>query len=147
VIRKNEKIILDPASYIRYQQITMVLVSLDSEKLAKMYYQLMPVLDEAYRELGYPSGKFQEALEHTLDLLLKTPIPQGDILLEEKITTYAFADPQLEALDDARKHFLRMGPQNVRALKAKLREIKEALKNVKKADSPPLPDENNGIVE
>jgi len=128
VIEGNGKIILDPSSYIRYQPITMVLVSLDSEKLVRIYRQLAPVIEEAYRELGYPGTEFQETLEEAIDVLLKTPIPEGEILLEEKVTTYAFADPNLEALSDIRKHFLRMGPQNVRKIQAKLREIKEVLK-------------------
>lgn len=127
VMKKNGKIIPDPTGYIRYQAITMVLVSLDSEKLVRVYRQLVPVIEEAYQELGFPGTKFQETLEEAIDVLLKTPIPEGEILLEEKVTTYAFADPKLEALSDVRKHFLRMGPQNVRKIKAKLREIKDAL--------------------
>jgi hypothetical protein len=127
VIRKNGKIIPDPTGYIRYQPITMVLVSLDSEKLVRLYRQLAPVIEEAYRELGYPGTKFQETLAEAIDVLLKTPIPEGEILLEEKVTTYAFADPHLEALNDVQKHLLRMGPQNARKIQAKLREIKTAL--------------------
>lgn len=128
VIKKNGKITPDPTGYIRYQPITMVLVSLDSEKLVRVYRQLMPVIEEAYRELGFPGTKFQETLEGAIDVLLETPIPEGKILLEEKVTTYTFADPNLEALSDVQKHLLRMGPENARKIKAKLREIKEALK-------------------
>jgi hypothetical protein len=127
VIKKNGKIIPDPNGYIRYQPITMVLVSLDSEKIVKIYRQLAPVIQEAYQELGCPGTKFQQTLEAAIDILLKTPIPEGEILLEEKVTTYAFADPNLEALSDVQKHLLRMGPENVKKIQAKLREIKEAL--------------------
>lgn len=128
VIKKNGKIILDPNGYIRYQPITMVLVSLDSEKIVEVYRQLVSVIQEAYRELGYTGTKFQQTLETAIDILLKTPIPEGEILLEEKVTTYAFADPNLEALSDVQKHLLRIGPENVKKIQAKLREIKEALK-------------------
>lgn len=127
VIKENGKIILDPTSYIRYQPIAMVLVSLESEKLVMVYHQLLPVIEEAYQELGYPGTKFRESLEEAIEVLLKTPIPEGEILLEEKVTTYAFADPHLEALSDTQKHLLRMGPQNARKIQAKLREIKAAL--------------------
>jgi hypothetical protein len=127
VTKKNGKIIPDPNGYIRYQPITMVIVSLDSEKLVRVYRQLAPVIEEAYRELGFPGATFQETLEEAIDVLLKTPIPEGEILLEEKVTTYTFADPNLEALSDVQKHLLRMGPENVRKIKAKLREIKAAL--------------------
>jgi hypothetical protein len=127
VIKENGEIILDPSSYIRYQPIAMVLVSLDSEKLVRVYRQLLPVIEEAYQELGYPGTKFQETLEEAIDVLLKTPITGREILLEEKVTTYTFADPRLEALSDTQKHFLRMGPQNVKKIQAKLREIKKVL--------------------
>jgi hypothetical protein len=131
VIKKNGEIIPDPNSYIRYQPMTMVLVSLDSEKLVRVYRQLAPVIEEAYRELGYPGTKFQGTLEEAIGVLLKTPVPEGEILLDEKVTTYTFADPNLEALSDIQKHFLRMGPENVRKIQAKLREIKEALERGK----------------
>jgi hypothetical protein len=129
VIRKDGKILLDPVSYIRYQPITMVLVSLDSHQMVKVYHQVKPLLEKAYQELGYPGQKFQETLEHAINVLLKTPIVNGDILLNEKVTTYTFADPHLEALNDAQKHFLRMGPENVKKIKSKLTEILKALKD------------------
>jgi hypothetical protein len=40
---------------------------------------------------------------------------------------FKFADPQLEGLAAAQKQLLRTGPDNMRRIKAKLREIKEAL--------------------
>jgi hypothetical protein len=36
-------------------------------------------------------------------------------------------DPELESLSDAKKHLLRMGPDNVGAIQAKMREIAIAL--------------------
>lgn len=129
VIEGNGKIILDPASYIRYQPIAMALVSIDSERFVRVYRQLLPVIEEAYSELGYPGINIQETLEQAVDVLLKTPILKGDILLEEKVTTYAFAEPELEALNDAQKHLLRMGPQNIKKIQDKLREIKKILQS------------------
>jgi hypothetical protein len=128
VIKKDGKILLDSSSYIRYQPITMVLVSLDSQQLVKIYHQVKPLLEKAYQELGYPGQKFQDTLERAIRVLLRTPSVNGDILLQEKVTTYAFADPHLEALNEAQKHFLRMGPENVKKIKSQLEEILEALK-------------------
>ncbi len=127
VIRRSGKIIVDPESYRRYDAVTGVLSSVGSETLAAHYRQLRPLLEEAYRELGKPGQTFHETLEQALDVLLKTPIPGGDVLLEEKVTTYAFADSRLEGLNPARKHLLRMGPANIRIIHGKLREIKEKL--------------------
>jgi hypothetical protein len=36
-------------------------------------------------------------------------------------------DPDLENLTAAQKHLLRMGPENIRVIQAKLREIAQAL--------------------
>lgn len=127
VIRRKGKIIIDPRSYKRYNAITSVLFSIRSETLAAHYRQLRPLLEEAYRELGKPEKTFKETLEQALNVLLKTPIPEGEVLLEEKVTTYSFTDPRLEGLNDAQKHLLRMGPRNMRIIQEKLREIKERL--------------------
>lgn len=127
VVEKGEKILVDPLSYRRYDFITRVLVSLETEKLVSRIEGLMPLLDKAYGELGYPGESFRDVLIGALDTLLKTPVPKGDILLEEKITAYAYTDPKLEELSDAQKHLLRMGPGNIRLIRRKLAELKDAL--------------------
>jgi hypothetical protein len=63
-----------------------------------------------------------------LDVLLKTPVVDKEIRLEAKVKSFAIEDPELEQLNEAQKHLLRMGPQNSRACRKKLKEIKEALK-------------------
>jgi len=128
VIKRNGKIVVDPLSYIRYQPAVMTFVSIETEKVVEYYRQLQPVIEEAYKELGYPGKGFNEVLEQALAVLLETPILEGDIYLEEKVRTYAFADPRLESLDDVRKLLLRMGPENTRKIREKLREIATALK-------------------
>jgi len=127
VIRKEGNVFLDPTSYIRYQPFAMVVTSIDSEKLASIYKQLLPLLEEAYGELGYPGKEFQESLEAAIEVLLKTPVIENNILLEEKVTSFAFADPHLEGLNDVQKHLLRMGPENIKKIKTKLKEILTAL--------------------
>jgi hypothetical protein len=50
-------------------------------------------------------------------------VVEGPIVLEKKIMSYALADPKLEELDAAQKHLLRMGPENLQLIQAKLREL------------------------
>jgi len=128
VVEKGDQVIINPRSYIRYQAIPMVLASLETEVLVGIYKKLIPVLEEAYQELGYPGKHFRQPLARALDQLIATPVVEGDVILEEKVSSYAFADPKLEALSEAQKHLLRMGPQNTRALIRKLKEIRDALK-------------------
>ena len=128
VFQRNGKIVVDPMSYIRYQPAVMAFVSIETEKAVKYYRRLRPVIREAYQELGYPGQGFDDVLAQALEVLLETPVVEGDIYLEEKVRTYAFADPRLEKLNDVQKLLLRMGPENTRKIREKLREIAAALK-------------------
>jgi hypothetical protein len=40
---------------------------------------------------------------------------------------YEFADPELSALSSGQKALVRMGPENARRVKAKLRELRAAI--------------------
>jgi Protein of unknown function (DUF3014) len=128
VQRKSELTRLDPRSYIRYQPFIMTFLSLKTEDLVTIYITLTPLINEAYRELGYPDKSFSETLNQAFDQLLNTPVEDKEILLEEKIKSFAFTEPRLENLNDAQKHLLRMGPQNIRDCKRKLKEIRDALR-------------------
>ncbi len=123
VFKRGENIFLDPAGYKRYDSTASILASLDSRKLVEIYRQVKPLMEEAYKELGYPGKEFGETLLQAFSVLLNTPVPGGDILLEEKVMVYAFEDPGLEHLSAAQKHLVRMGPKNAEKIKAKLREI------------------------
>jgi len=123
VIKKKGSFYVNPDSYNRYNLVADVFASLDSEGCAKLYEQLKPLIREAYRDLGYPEQDFQQTLFKAIIELLKTPVIEGEILLEEEVITYKMADPKLEQLSPAQKHLIRMGPENVRKIQAKLREI------------------------
>lgn len=123
VFKRGENIFIDPAGYKRYNSTVAILASLDSRKLVEIYRQVKPLMEDAYKELGYPERKFGETLLQAFSVLLNTPVPGGDILLEEKVMVYAFEDPGLEHLSAAQKHLVRMGPKNAEKIKTKLREI------------------------
>ncbi len=85
--------------------------------------QLNPLLDEAYKELGYPEEKFEDSLFEAFSVLMSTPVVYGDIYLRKKVISFAFKDPKLEKLNAAQKHLLRMGPENVKQIHTILKEI------------------------
>lgn len=124
---RGESLLVDPASYGRYDLAATVFTSLDTEGTVRLYRRLEPLVDEAYRDLGYPDAEFDRTLQRAIAHLLETPIVQGEIALEEKVVSYAFADPRLEELSAAQKQLLRMGPGNVRRVQAKLRELAREL--------------------
>ena len=50
------------------------------------------------------------------------------VALDPNGVTYAYSDPKLESLSPAQKQFLRLGPRNSQAIRAKLEEIAALLK-------------------
>jgi len=126
-VTKAGQLVVDPASYRRYDGLTEVFVSLNTAGTVQLYYQLKPLLDVAYRDLGYPDGDFHESLLVAIDELIATPLIEGDIEVESGVLSYRYRDPDIESLSDVDKHLLRMGPENVGAIQAKLRELSVAL--------------------
>ena len=124
----GEELFVDPRSYDRYNLHADAVAALDSVGTASLYLTLKPRISDAYRELGYPEGDFDRVLERAIGVLLQTPALDEKVALEPKGVTYAYSDPKLESLSPAQKQFLRMGPRNSQAIRAKLEEIVALLK-------------------
>ena len=118
---------VSPASYARYNLVANVFNSLDVADCVKLYRQMKPAIQEAFRELGYPEENFQNTLILAIHELLKVPVVEKDIPLESRVISYTIADSRLEKLSESQKSLLRMGPENVRKIQAKLREFGLAL--------------------
>lgn len=118
---------IDEASYARYEPVAGVVASIDAAAAVRLYKAVKPLLDEAYRDLGYPGVDFEETLVRAMAELLGTPVVDGPVRLEKKILSYAMTDETLEALSPAQKQLLRMGPKGVRAVHGKIRELAAAL--------------------
>jgi hypothetical protein len=118
---------IDPKSYKRYRQIADIFVSLDTEGCVKLYRQLRLPIGQAYKDLGYTEEDFNETLKKAILELIQTPVADQRIYVERNVLTYKFDDPELEKLNPAQKHLIRMGPDNMRAVQAKLTEIAQAL--------------------
>jgi Protein of unknown function (DUF3014) len=129
------KEVISQANSVRYSAFVAFAESLDSARAATLYKQNYPLFQAAYKELGYPRGYFNDRLVAVIDQLLATPEPagplavkltevKGEVASTQPWTRYEFADPQLEALPAGSKALLRMGPENARKLKAKLREFR-----------------------
>lgn len=121
------RLVVAPETHARYDTLTTAFTSLDTEGTVELYRQLEPLLDEAYRELGYPDADFDDTLDRAIRRLLRTPTSPDDSPLVENVRSYAYQDPTLENLTDAQKLLLRMGPENQRRIQAKLRELADEL--------------------
>lgn len=116
-----------PDSYRRYDRLAAAFDSLDPQGVARFYRKLEPLFDQAYRDLGYPGGRFRQPLGRAIGSLLATPVPPDRLDLEAGVASYRFRRPEYERLTPAQKHLVRMGPRNIRLIQAELRQIAAAL--------------------
>lgn len=138
VENSGERLFIDPASYRRYDLLAETFASLDTDGTARLYRQLLPLFDDAYRELGLHGRSFDEATARAIANLLAVDVPDGrlEVIPSPAVATvHEFAEAGLEARSPAEKHLLRMGPDNARRVQAKLAEIGSALGMHRPADA------------
>jgi hypothetical protein len=127
VIEKNGVPCLGPRSYRRYDKLVNVFIAIPDATLIFWYRKLSPTLESAFRELGYPGITFAQRLKQAGEQLERVPVIKEDALLEKKVLSYAFADRELEDLNPAQKHLLRLGPRNVARIQKKMRSFIAAI--------------------
>jgi hypothetical protein len=113
------------AAQPRYTHYVDALAAVDAKHLVALYVRWYPLFQEAYRDLGYPQGYFNDRLVEVLDLMIATPEPKETLVLVQPKVLYEFADPAVEALPAGQKLLLRMGTDNARRVKGKLVEIRK----------------------
>jgi len=117
---------IDPSSYRRFDRYAQAVSSIDAHGAARVYETLKPRIVEAEKNFGGPAD-FDQQLERAIVELLKVPVVTGPVALTPRGIGYAFADPRLEEMSAAQKQLFRMGPDNVRLVQGKLREIASEL--------------------
>ncbi len=119
--------VISDSNALRYAPYVRLLESADPIKLVALYARHYPLFEEAYRELGYPQGHFNDRLVEAIDLMLATPEVAAPIRVVQPKVFYEFADRELEQSPSGQKLMLRIGPANAKAVKAKLAEIRRIL--------------------
>lgn len=118
---------LAASNYARYEPLVRAVAAAPTDALVDFYARHYPLFQQAYTELGYPDGYFNDRLVEVIDHLLDAPEIDGPIALTRPHVMYEFADPELEALSPGHKLMLRIGPANAAALKTRLRELRAAI--------------------
>lgn len=108
----------------RYAAHLHLLESVDAKAAAALYVRFYPLLQQAYRDLGYPQGHFNDRLVAVIDHLLATPRVEGPIRVVQPKVLYEFADADLEARSAGQKLLLRIGPANAERVKTGLRKFR-----------------------
>lgn len=129
IYQQADKNWIDAASYKRYTGYVEALETLDNEQLLALYATYLPDIQEIYSEIGNPRTAFSEVFVDALDELLDTPEIPTPVEVYSDSVMYKFKDQRFENLSLPQKQLLRMGPDNMRRVKAKLRELKQALQD------------------
>ncbi len=119
---------LDSRNFTRYAPYMKLVEAVDARTLVTWYVRWYPLFQQAYRELGYPQGYFNDRLMAAINNMLTAPNAQPPVALAATADGhYVFTDPTWEALSVGQKLMIRVGPDNERVLKAKLRSIRALL--------------------
>lgn len=131
----GEEAVLSPENYARYRPLVQIAQQADMAQVAATYRTLYPLLQQAYVELGYPQGYFNDRLVEVIDHLLDTPEIAGPIKLAQPGVFYQYADASLEERSAGQKLLIRMGTENAGIIKTKLRQLRAQITR-KDAETP-----------
>jgi hypothetical protein len=120
----EDRITLNENNYSRYEPLVTLMQNVDASQAAAVYRRMYPLFQQAYVDLGYPQGYFNDRLVEVIDHLLETPEVQGPIELTHPSVFYEFADPTLESRSAGQKLLIRMGSDNLAVVKEKLAELR-----------------------
>ena len=123
---------------LRYAPYVQLLEQLDLAEAMRAYKQFYPALQQAYVDLGYPHGYFNDRFVAVLDQLIATPEAPSPLHVHRPVVEgasqptrpwvlYEFDDPALESLSSGQRTLLRMGTVDERRVKARLVELRRLL--------------------
>ena len=138
VIERDGRSFISPDNELRYVPLVVMAEQVSIEHAADLYVQLLPMLQTAYEELGFPNQRFHTRLMTTIDHLLATPDVskpievqltevRGSVPSTRPWVRYEYVDPALEQASAGQKILLRVGAVNHRRLKAVLVNFRKAL--------------------
>ena len=127
VERDGDALRLAPSNAQRYAAYRSALEAADASGVARLYLRYYPLFQEAYERLGYADRHFNDRLVAIIDHLLATPEVESTPQLVRPQVAYEFADRELEERSSGQKALIRIGPENARLVKAKLREIRQVI--------------------
>jgi Protein of unknown function (DUF3014) len=134
----GESELIAPDNAKRYAPFVALVASVEPSQAAALYRRLYPLFQQAYAELGYPKGHFNDRLVEVVDHLLAAPEPKqppavkltevkGEVPSTRPWVRYEFVDPKLEALSSGQKIMVRLGTINEQRLKAWLAGFRQAI--------------------
>lgn len=127
VEKDGDRLVLSSDNDERYRLLADTLRATSAQSMARLYRRYEPLLQRAYREMGYPDARFTDRVLQVIDHLLAAPDVEHPIALVRPKVLYLYADPELEALSSGQKLMVRIGPANRTIAKTRLRELRALL--------------------
>lgn len=118
---------ISPKNEERYTPYLLFVETLGIERAVSIYVKHYTLFQQAYRELGYPQGHFNDRFVAVIDHLLETPKVKDPIGVVHPLLTYHFSDPVLEEISAGQKILLRIGSENRSKAMSILRELRKHL--------------------
>lgn len=138
VITYQGRTVIAPDNAARYRPFVQFFEQVDNVRAVALYARMLPLLQRAYEELGYPRQRFHARLLAVIDHLLAAP--DAPELIDVQLTEvkgpvpslrpwvrYEFTDPALQAASAGHKLMVRVGATHQRRLKLKLQALRAEL--------------------
>ena len=127
VIGDGTTVRLNPASYARWDPAVRALLEINAADAAQVYVNCKRLFDEAYAELGYPGGNFDDAIARAIKMLVDTPDVTTEPTLIRGSASFEHEDSALRSLRPVQKQLLLIGPEHRRQVIAWMRKFAATL--------------------
>jgi hypothetical protein len=117
----------DARNMLRYAPALAALEALDPKELVALYRHWYPLLQQAYQDLGYPDGYFNDRLVAAIDDLLAAPEPDTRPALARPNVMWQYADEALESRSAGQRLMMRLPPDEARRLRDRLALLRPLL--------------------
>ena len=126
-VRKEGDSFYDVAeNHERWNGLVETITLIEPAQAAAVYRKWLPLLDEAYGELGRP-GTFDDRFRKTLDRVINASLQDEMAELKQPHVYYVYADKSLEKQTALQKWIWRLGADNGAALQAFASKLRSAL--------------------
>lgn len=129
VYQQADRYWIDPASYKRYTPYINALEKMENDQLLDLFTRYKSKITDVHEEISSSRQGFETTLLDAIDTLLDTPEIPMPVEVYTDSVAFKYKDEKLEKLSAPQKQLLRTGPDNMRRIKAKLRDLKALIEN------------------
>ena len=122
----GDKEYLAPSNYKRAKPLLDAVMAIPPATLADYYYSWLPLLEQAYRELG-KKGSFDTRFKQAIDQVLAAKSLPAEPELKLPSVMYQYQEKSLETASDIDKLIWRLGFENTNDIQQYLRDLKSRL--------------------